>query len=301
MSEWSILLVELPVELIYHVFHFGALESTSFCVTLSLTCSWTRHFVLPYLYRTLIITTLGSNRALLNTLKTPLVRSPTPDYNTKAFPSNLWISAVSNSLLGLFRKCYNLSNLALHVDNFLWLVHSSSPQLTRFTYLPRASIEEKPDFHILIFMIQKADWSLSRFVSTDSNKMSPMFSKVTHLRLAGAIQSYATYLDIDHFTRLSHLAIPFINPQLQHFSDLDSLLLQRKFDCSVLTVYDDEIKQEERGPVRDWIWSRRKQGDNVCMWLSPSTDALQAEWEDEVRNGMSVWKKAEAYTAANIT
>lgn len=282
-------LVEFPPELVQEIFHYGAQISTTFCVTLCSVSKWTRTLALPHLYATVIVGGLRKSAKFVAAL-----REPPSDLVLKlgSHPGlavhNLLIEAVSNAVVFIFRTCDNLTHIALHSDNLLWLFHSSSAQGTFL--ISSDDIARKPDLDLTITTIAKgADWSGARFVNPNT-PTSPLFSKITRIRLP-VVDTYAGNVTISHFPRLTHLAIPFCFPT----HDLSQLPVMEhpSLEVLVVVIVADLVKDVDRLRLEDWIKeiNRREQSLRVTLVESDSL-RWKGGWENEVRGGKSIWDAA---------
>ncbi|KAF8959446.1 hypothetical protein BDZ97DRAFT_1395061 [Flammula alnicola] len=285
----------LPLELVDHILQYACILSTSFCLALSQLSKWTRQLALPYLYSTIIIKKLRTATVLPHILQTTPYHSPIPAFLPKVHVRSLWIEAVSNRTLEFFRYCDNASNIALNNDNFLWLVQASSSAQNRMPFLSGQlsgqSILRKPDLHLLMLDAKRPDWSLAPLADSDP---SPLFNKITHLRI-GRIGPYTSHLDLAHFKRLSHIAIPYHFPQQQPLSEL-----LRVFDFPstiflVVVLVKDALSELEYRNALEWIIETRTANPKVYAIASEDQD-LQKEWEEEARRGLDIWSKAEMFT-----
>ncbi|KDR74293.1 hypothetical protein GALMADRAFT_575278 [Galerina marginata CBS 339.88] len=287
---------DLPPELVDNIFHYACILSTSFCVALCQISTWTRRLALPYLYSTVVLKDMAAQEAFSRNLlpRTVPIHPPQPDFHPTKYVRSLWTEAVSSRVLSIFAPCDGISNLALHVDNFLWLIHASSTAALRVSKLSTRSITRKNDLYLLILDAQAKNWSQKSFVNNNASLTSPIFEKITHLRV-GSIGSYSTHLDLAHFTRLSHIAVPYHRPQEQNLSDL-----LRVFDFPstiflVVVLMTDLLSTAQYQEAVDWVIQTRVTNSGIYTLTSRQPD-LQAEWEAEVRRGLSIWDKAEIFT-----
>lgn len=293
------MLSQLPMELITYILCDACLLSTSFCTALSDLSKWTRTLALPFLYRTIVIKKQGPSAAFSQLVSEIPIYSPQPHFKPKDHVKNLWVSAVSNRVLAIFEVCDNVVNLALHAENFLWLVHAStsnpSSDFSTSVLRPR-SITRKSDLDVLIISAKKPNWSLINFVPSGNLPSSPVFAKITHLRI-GSIGSYSSYLELAHFKRLTHIAVPYHRPGIHH---LQQLLRVFDFPATVFLVVvfmTDEITDENYEAGLRWIAHVRSTNPKVYA-VPAQLCNLQQEWEDEVRGGLSIWNRAENFTEA---
>ncbi|KAF8164746.1 hypothetical protein B0H34DRAFT_209582 [Crassisporium funariophilum] len=285
---------DLPPELIHHIFIYGSIISTSFCLTLCRLSAWTRKLALPYLYSTAVLRTFNSSHAFTSDIQNIPLLPPPQMFYPHCYVRSLWITAVSNRVLDIFKLCDNLTNLALDVDNFLWLVHGSSKARTRLNVLPNSVIHRKGDIHLLIIAAKARDWHQAHYVPTDPALTSPIFKKISHLRI-GTIGSYCTHLDLAHLTRLSHIAIPYHQPEEQDLSQLLRLFEIPSMCFIVVVPLTDLLSSTQFTDALNWVATTRVHNSKVYV-LPSRQDVLQLEWEQEARYGQSIWDKAEIFT-----
>ncbi|PPQ72053.1 hypothetical protein CVT26_006736 [Gymnopilus dilepis] len=283
----------LPTELVIDIFVHGCELSTEISLALSQVSTWARKIALPYVYQTVVIKNHATKQAFAKTLNQRSIQAPHPDFRPKDYVQSLWLEAVSNRTLTIFSSCDNLVNLALPADNMMWLVYSSSPASSAnvMSMLPPRTITRKKDLHVLILNAKNPKWSLRNNVSNNPAHTSPFFAKVTHLRI-GLVGPYNTHLDLAHFTRLTHIAVPYHQPEDQNLSDL-----LRVFDFPatvflVVVLLRDMLSDTQYQKAIDWVRQTRVTNPKVYVVTSRHSD-LQSEWEEEARRGFSIWDKAE--------
>ncbi|KAF8905773.1 hypothetical protein CPB84DRAFT_564819 [Gymnopilus junonius] len=293
-SQAKTSILDLPTELVVDIFHYACCLSTSFSSALCQLSTWTRKIALPYLFLTVIIKKLGNKQGFTKVLNQGPSHPSTPDFKPKDYVESLWLEAVSNRTLSIFRACDNLVNLALPVDNLMWLVYSSSPAMHTLSPLSPRAITRKKDLHLLILNAKKPNWSLREAVNNDPTLTSPFFAKVTHLRI-GLVGPYITHLELAHFTRLTHIAIPYHQPEYQNLSDLLRVFDFPSTICLVVVLLTDMLYDTQYQEAVDWVKRTRVTNPKVYVVTSRQPD-LQSEWEEEARHGLSIWDKAERFT-----
>jgi hypothetical protein len=279
---------ELPPELVHVIFHHAARWSTEFCLTLCRVSSWTRRLALPHLYSTVILKNHGSSSHYIKRLSKPPLTPPQYDFHPKTVLRSLWNEPVSDRIVSIFEQCDDLVHMALHPDNLFWLFHASSSSAS-YRRLSHDAITRKQDLHIVIVAGTRLVLrSLTRFIDQDPSLITPLFSQITHLRLA-RIDEYETDLLISQFTRLTHLAVPFWlsshNPSM-----LDRTLNHQSLEVLVVVIYVDLVGVEDHLRVESWF-RERKAGKRVFI-VDSTFDGLQKEWEEEVRGGKDLWSVA---------
>ena len=231
--------------------------------------------------------------------RTP-INCPIPEFLPQTHVRSIWLEPLSDKTLSIYRNCASLRNLAISEDNFNWIVfilHASLPRLSNV--LQQQTIDSKQDLHLLIIDV-KSENLVNRSRTIYASKPPPsIFNRITHLRI-GRIRSYSTHLrDISHFTRLSHIAVPFHHPQEQCLDDLLELFDLTHLTVLVVVILADQLSESEvQGSLR-WIVEQRRFERPVYGVLSRSED-LRKEWEEEARNGANIWDRAIRYTGDRI-
>jgi len=118
-----------------------------------------------------------------------------------------------------------------------------------------------------------------------------MFEKITHLRLDD-IGDYQTFLDVSHFTSLTHIAIPWYNPTKHPLNELNRILALPTIVCLVIVIYIPFASSSEAEVVREWVASRNL---SYIYVIETKRSLVQEEWEEEARGGLSIWEKAARY------
>ncbi|CAA7269166.1 unnamed protein product [Cyclocybe aegerita] len=148
----------------------------------------------------------------------------------------------------------------------------------RTSFLAASSIRRKPDMKLLILKADSPSWSSAR-VAPDESKASPFFDKITHLRL-GLVGHYSTHLDIAHFKRLTHVAIPYQGPQGGQLNDTLRIFDLPATMFLVIVLLTDLLTVNHYQEALVWLAKTRI--TNSKVYAIPSrTDRLQREWEEE--------------------
>jgi hypothetical protein len=283
--------MDLPPELVEYVFRCGCILSTSFCLALCQTSSWTRILALPYLYSTIIIKNRQTARLISRNLVERKTDSLNPGLLLRNYIRSVYVdSDVCEMPMDIFRNCDRLSRLALGEEIFrLTVLFSSDHYSTSSIGIPEHAILCKPDIHLLIFCISNPEIS-------PSFRNSPLFFKVTHLRF-GQMRSYSKCIDgyLAHFKRLTHIALPYQRPQVHILPDLLHVFDRLPMISLVVVLLTDQLSEEERQDALRWVVDVRKSNYRVSVVLSQLGD-LQTEWEEEARHGLSIWDKAALFT-----
>ncbi|PPQ84614.1 hypothetical protein CVT25_015711 [Psilocybe cyanescens] len=291
--------MDFPPELINEIFHYGCILSTSFSLALCQISSWTRRLALPYLYSTAVIKKHANTRSLSLALTpkfTPIC-PPSPHFAPKDSVESLWVEAVSNTIVTIFRSCPNIRNIALPPDNVLWLAYASSQGNQSYTFLP-INPSDKPNLHLLL--TEAYDESiLTQFPYANIALNNPFFDRITHLRI-GKLGRYSALVDIAQYENLTHIAIPYHLPQKQSLSDLPELFTFPSVMLLVVVILTDLLSAAKCEEAIAWVRNIRVSNPKVYAVTSQYHN-LQAEWEEEVRRGVSIWDKAERFTLAKCS
>ena len=117
------------------------------------------------------------------------------------------------------------------------------------------------------------------------------FRRVTHICLD--IDAYARPCNLERFSRLSHLAVPYVGDGdpyptggLQPFLKLQSLKML------VVVVIKADLVDAARENWENWAKEMRKMDSRVYFAEHDAKYTSRDEWEKEMRGGMSIWDRA---------
>jgi hypothetical protein len=292
--------IRLPAELVNYVLQLAAASSRHCSLDICLVASWARHLALPYLFHTIVIDTVTSFG-----VRKYIADSPCMPANTNLLAGSsvkgAWIGGTGleqyDQILAVFEACENITQLALRARDLDLLLRCSSPGIPLYGFRKRISpraMARNHDLHLTLF---GAHWSPSNWLRTyykpDPTRRSPIFDRVTHMRLT-CIGFYKSSIILDDFSRLSHLSVPYClggghkAKHLQYFLDLKSLKML------VIAVAEDVIKQGHWKRLQKWVRDIRETDGRV--YLVPCSSTLRDEWEKESRGGECIWDRAVRYT-----
>lgn len=281
----SVKLADFPSELVHEILQYASCMSTHFCLTLCRVSAWTRHLALPHLYSTIVITDRTKCAKLCVALSEPCQSRDTAPLIPKTWVRNVWLnvdSAAADHILTIFKVSARIRHLALTGYHFSVLVRK------RFTDNPTNSfwryINAKQDLHLTITAIYNNHWSLAKRVYIPS-LTTPLFTKITRLRLV-SLQSYQGCLNIAHFTRLTHFAIPYRHADhARELSDLDHIFALPSLEMFVIVLSRLEFSIVCTAPgVVNWVQEKRKTHSIVHLATTDySSDDFRQEWEMEVK------------------
>ncbi|KAF9449481.1 hypothetical protein P691DRAFT_703126 [Macrolepiota fuliginosa MF-IS2] len=292
---------DLPPEVIEHVLHRGCAVDRHFCLTLCLVASWTRRLALPYLYSMVMLETQSS---ILNFDR---VITKTKNSSSAVLPArihvrSLWVEPISNIVVDIFNACENLEYISVHEENLLWLIRAPPRQhasLPSTSFLETATAPNR-NLHLWIAKKRSHKWTLYPMKTIITTRPSPFLSYVTHLRL-DCSAGYDILQNIKYLVRLTHLAVAYDGSPSQDLEALSQALRAAPVRdiCLVLILIVDVLSTAKRAEVLSWSASLHTEGK---VHILPSrTGNLRAEWEDEIKKGTNVWRKAELKDQQEIT
>jgi len=285
--------VELPLELIYHIFSIAAATSRRSCISLCRVASWARHIAQPHLPHTVVIKNHISNSQFLRFLKDPLYKAASPNFRPPLI-RNVWMEIASNRIISIFNECDNLEHLALTDEALLWLIHSS-PILLDNPYNSMVSEAARSRDHDLQLTMIFGRWTNYEYNTDGVTQESALLSRITHVRLAD-IAVRPTHRHLVHFTRLSHLAVPFYNLPL-HRAFLYKLLDFQSLKMLVVVIVTSCVNDRDRVLMEELVAGIRKIDTRIYLTESSYRGSdIWEEWEDEMRGAESIWDKAVRHT-----
>lgn len=284
---------DLPPELVEQVLSRGCTISTQLCLSLCLVSSWTRRLALTYLYSTVTLDTQSSismfHRAIAKS-ESPSSRIPP----ARLYVRGLWIKPISNIVVDIFSACENLECISVHEENLLWLIRAPLGQNAnskRALWLEEAPASDK-SLHLWVARGRSHKWSLYPMDTITTTLPSPFLSTITHLRL-DCSTGYNVLKNIKRLVRLAYLAVVYDGSPSQDLQTLVQALRTapvQDIRC-VLILMVDVLTPSKRAETLSWV-----AGLDISqrIHVSPSrSDNLRAEWEEEMRTGMSIWRRVE--------
>lgn len=283
----------LPPEVVEHVLHRGCAVSRQFCLALCLVSSWTRRLALPYLYSTVVLETQSSISSFYHAVARRR-------YDSLAVPPaclyvyGLWVKPISNVVVDIFNACENLEYISVHEENLLWLIRAPFGQNASFDLAPSPEMPpaSNKNLHLWVARGRTHKWSMYPMDTITTTLPSPFLSKVTHLRL-DCSTGYNILKNIKRFVRLAYLAVAYDGSPSQDLQMLVQALRAapvRDIFC-VLILMVDVLTPSQRVETLSWVASL---DISQKIHVLPSRSGnLQAEWEEEIRTGITVWRKVE--------
>ncbi|KII83952.1 hypothetical protein PLICRDRAFT_702222 [Plicaturopsis crispa FD-325 SS-3] len=279
----------LPSELILRIFELAAKFSTSCCLTLCLVSIWSRCFVTPFLVSTVI---LKRDVGRIHRFKQLLCHSP--HFTGRALSRHvhsLWLSpeAGLHTPSVILPKLDHLVNIALSYECML-----SWSRISATFRDGNSSDATRRGRRITLTTTCPAD-SITNANAELTPEHLAVFETVTHLQLKDHRS-----LDLRRFVSLTHLAIPW--PRRKHHSRFDTNILSVFHEpldrslCPYLEFYTILIDWSGfDAPAFSWVENMRKIDSRVHL-VYHEPRRLQADWEEEVDGGESVWQRAERQT-----
>ncbi|KIM77997.1 hypothetical protein PILCRDRAFT_11653 [Piloderma croceum F 1598] len=300
-SQRPSLFNHLPTELVYHVFHLASASSRTSCLAICLVASWARRIALPNLFHTVVIKDDTAYSEFENYLSNPSYVLPNSSVIPTSLVNGVWMEGAEpwqcNRMSSVFEACENITHLALQKEFFYQLVRSSSPLVGlrhgEKRISPRA-LARNQDLHITVMDARSIDWVLTEHYQVEVGYRSPIFDKVTHLRLA-VIDSYKMLIGLACFSRLSHISVPYYLDGFHKARHLQHILELKSLKMLVIAVATDIIREASWKRLEKWVRKTRETDGRVYL-VKPSSVYIRDEWEAETRGGESIWDRAVRYT-----
>ncbi|KIM77931.1 hypothetical protein PILCRDRAFT_824920 [Piloderma croceum F 1598] len=288
----------LPPELVQHIFSLASAASRNSGLNICLVASWARHIALPHLLHTVVIKDHLANAQFRHNLQGQSPYDPSPGFLAPPLIYNVWMEAVSDRIISLFNACDNIQHLALADEAFLWLIHASSPIATVGAFnstISQSAVARPQDLHLTIISAGRR-WTHPEYMYGDVTMRSPLLSKITRIYLAD-MDVLPTFSEIEIFTRLTHLAVPFYD-WFDHGKFLRTLLLVELLEMLVVVIITGDVVKDDRAQIESQVAEIRKTDGRIYLAESLYRGVgIQKQWEEEMRGGKSIWDKAVRYTS----
>ncbi|KIM74643.1 hypothetical protein PILCRDRAFT_828065, partial [Piloderma croceum F 1598] len=289
----------LPVELVNIIFVLAAQSSRHACLDLCLVASWARQIALPHLFCTLVAKDHGVK--FQKYLADPPYVPINTRINAASLVKNVWMPleghpATTDSVLDVFENCHNLMHMALSIHCFFKLIRATSPPplepVERTVSGPAPECDR--DIHLTMLCATSFRWAFPEYWRPNFLHRSPLYDRITHIRVE-TLSSYRTRYDLRHFSRLSHLSVPYYN-SIQHIAEqLDDFLELRSLEMFVVAGVRKPFQEAHWRRLEKWVLAQRREDKRVFFVEVPAMD-IQVEWEREMRGGESIWERAIHYT-----
>jgi len=291
--------IRLPIELVNIIFALAAEASRHTCLDLCKVASWARQIALPHLFGTLVAGDHGTK------FQKYLANPPYIPFNTNitaaSLVKNVWIPledrGTTDSVLDVFQNCHNITHMALTVHCFYKLVRSTTSEVLAPSHrkISGPCLNDNRSLHFTLLGTASFNWVLRELHHADVSLRSPLYDQITHVRVE-TIDGYKTRHKLYHFSRLSHLSVPYYNSAHHVAKQLDDFLKLRLLDMFVVAGVRKPLQQAHWKRLQDWVRAKRKKEKRVFFVEIPAMD-IQAEWEAEMRGGESIWDRALRYTS----
>jgi hypothetical protein len=220
--------------------------------------------------------------------------------NAASLVKNMWMPledhAITDSVLDVFENCHNLTHMALSIHCFFILIRAT-------TSLPLAPVEKTVsgpaldcdhDIHLTMLGTTSFRWVFREYWQPNISYRSPLYDRITHIRVE-TVSSYHTRYELPHFSRLSHLSVPYYSPIQHKAEQLDHFLQQRSLEMFVVAGVRKPFQAAHWTRLEKWVLAKRQEDKRVFFVEIPAMD-IQAEWEREMRGGKTIWERAIHYT-----
>jgi hypothetical protein len=202
----------------------------------------------------------------------------------------------------IFEACDDITHLALQMNFFFQLVRSSSPAVVLRAgekRISRRALMRNQDLHITVLDAQSFNWALIEYDQVEVRHRSPIFDKVTHIRLP-VIGSYKTQtslncFSLNCFSRLSHISVPYYLDDYHKARHLEPFLKMKSLKMLVIAVTRDAIREATWKQLEKWVRKTRETDDRVYI-VERHSVYFRDEWEEETRGGERIWDRAVRYT-----
>jgi len=123
---------------------------------------------------------------------------------------------------------------------------------------------------------------------------SPIFDKVTHLRLA-VVDTHETKIGLGCFSRLSHISVPYYLDNFHKARHLQPILELKSLRMLVISVATDIIREANWKRLEKWV-RKTRETDGRFYLVKRRSVYIRDEWEAETRGGECIWDRAVLYT-----
>jgi hypothetical protein len=294
----SSLFAHLPVELVNIIFTFAA-ESRHTCLDLCLVSSWARHIALPHLFRTLVAKDDGPK--FVTYFEDPSYVPFGTNINPASLVKNVWMPLedyVGFPIVIIFENCPNITHMALTVSCFFMAIclttpgYIVTPGLLGLSKVPGTG----RDLHLTILGATSFRWVMRQYWNPQVSSRSSLFDQITHIRVETIISFKRwEHYGLRHFSRLSHLSLPYYDSMQHDPNHLDTFLKLQSLQMLVIAGVQKPSQRGHWKRLEAWVRSRRKMNKMVFFVEIPAVD-IQVEWEEEMSGGESIWDRAVRYT-----
>ena len=119
------------------------------------------------------------------------------------------------------------------------------------------ALDDKRNLHLTLLGTTSFNWALREFHHDDPSLRSPLYDQITHIRVETA-NGYKTRHKLTHFSRLSHLSVPYYNSVHHVSKHLDDFLQVRSLEMFVVAGVRKPLQQAHWKRLQDWVRAKRK-------------------------------------------
>jgi hypothetical protein len=202
-----------------------------------------------------------------------------------------WTEIWHHHILTIFEACDNVTHLALQTEFFLCLIQYSSPGvdfINKSDKIPLlCALACNQDLHFTVLDASFV-WVMMDYCHVDISHRSPIFNKITHIRLV-MINSYEVVISLSHLNRLLHFSLPH-HERCHKAKDLQPFLKLKLLKMLVITVPVDNVLEAHSSckELEKWVRKTRKTDARVYL-MELCERPFVNEWEEEMRGGESIW------------
>jgi hypothetical protein len=289
-----------PVELVNIIFTLAAESSRHTCLALCLVASWARQIALPHLFCTLVMK--DHNVEFDKYLADPPYMPVNTNIDAASLVKNVWMPSedydTTELAIDIFENCPNITHMGLTIYRFYQLIYSTSP--IHISYLRRKvlgpAFDNYHDLHITILGATSFAWACRQNWNPNVLLRSPLYDRTTRVRVETVDSYNMPYKHrLHHFSRLSHLSVPYYHATQHIVTRLDIFLELQSLEMFVVAGVKKPLQQAQWKRLQEWVREKRKTDKRVFFVEIPAVD-IQVEWEREMRGGESIWDQALRYT-----
>jgi hypothetical protein len=282
----------LPIEVLELIFHSCASTSRPGAHVLTLVCRWTHDLASPYLYQTLVLA--GMPHDDVETAKQTL-KAITHDSNVATLIHSFWFNQT-----GFTARNRTARGWSVQAKHFFRDVISTIAHLPNLRHLALRDTDlydlagmrqmwEGDDLEVSLLTGTRITM---RYVpsaitleldpaSTAQEVLSPLFSRITHLRLLH--NSTDRMHELDHIPHLTHLAL--VMPGVEDSDEEDLMAFITRFTGQLRALVFVPARNEEI--VKKRVLKIRETPEmDFVLYHNDQEWARSGKWEHEMRYGL---------------
>ena len=270
----------LPPEFVHHILNLAAAASRYSVLALCLVASWVRRIALPHLFHTSVIKDLKSYKQFEDIMRLP----SDFDFCAASAVHNFWMDPRHFEIGDLMSVCTNYNNpthIAACLCELSWM------GFVRWHWITFAHGSGR-DLKLTV---------LAPMPSSSGPATVLFFRRVTHICLD--IDAYARPCNLERFSRLSHLAVPYVGDGDPSYptGGLQPFLKLQSSKMLVVVVIKADLVDAARENWANWVKEMRKMDSRVYFAEHDAKYTIRGEWQKEMRGGVSIWDRAIQFTA----